>query len=308
MARLRFITRVFQLAGLLAIVCSAGQAHAFRIHTLSSLTTGGSSNTRFGYVETDTGIYTSITAPIAGGTYRNLVAKNSNFYTTRGNSPNAELGVLDLQGNFSLIGSAAPNNIDQQIYGMTFGADKKLYSYDFTNNDLGIINTSNGTYSNPVSSGFTVASPQGGRLATVNNVMYGIFRTSPTAANDAQLRTITVNSPTSVTYTTLSSGTNTLYRNMILTAYKQELYGLFGDGTAGKQALYKINLATGAPTFFKNITNAPGTPIGQQIGTFFHGAAVVPGPLPILATTVILGSVRRMKKLSSRLSSLKQIA
>ncbi|MFM7438932.1 MAG: hypothetical protein ACKO2V_10060 [Snowella sp.] len=303
---MRFATRILQLAALLAIVCSGGQAHAFRIHTLSTITTEGSTNTRFGYIETDTGIYTSIKVPIGPAVYRNLVAKNNNFYTTRGNSPSAELGVLDLAGNFSLIGSAAPNNIDEQIYGMTFGSDNNLYGYGFTNNSLGVINTSTGTYGSPVSSGVTVVNPQGGRLATFGNQMFGIFRTSPTTATDGQLRSITVNSPTSVTYNTIK--TSILYRTMILAATSKGLYGLFANGTSGQQALYTINTTTGVPTFWKNITNKAGTPAGQQIGTFFHGAAIVPGPLPILATTVIFGSVRKMKKLSSRLSSLKQIA
>jgi hypothetical protein len=308
MNRLRFATRSLLAAGVLSVVCSAGQAHAFRIYTLSSLTTGGSTSTRFGYVETNTGIYKSIKAPVGPAIYRNLVWNSRNFYTTRNNTPNGEFGTLSLTGDFTLIGSAAPNNIDQQIYGMTYGNAQNLYSYDYTNNALGTINTSNGTFNNPVSSGFTVTGPQGGRLTNVDGVMYGIFRTSPTAANDAQLRRITVNSPTSVTYTTLSSGTNTLYRNMVLASYQGSLYGVFGNGGTGSQALYKINLTTGAPTLWKTITNAPGTLVGQQVGTFFHGASNVPGPLPILATSVILGSVRKMKNLSRRLSGLKQTA
>ncbi len=71
-------------------------------------------------------------------------------------------------------------------------------------------------------------------------------------------------------------------------------YRNFGNGTAGQQKLYTINTATGALTAGPTIS-------GTDLGTYFHGAGIVPVPEPstyalaAIATGVMAYLARRRK-------------
>ena len=53
---------------------------------------------------------------------------------------------------------------------------------------------------------------------------------------------------------------------MSLSSDGNTLWGLYGNGTSGQQALYSIDTATGTPTLVSSIT-------GTNLGTRFYGAS-----------------------------------
>ncbi len=87
---------------------------------------------------------------------------------------------------------------------------------------------------------------------------------------------------------------NTTYAKIVLANDGTTMFGIFGDGTAGQQKLYTINTATGALTAGPTIS-------GTGLGTFFHGAGIVPVPEPstyalgTIATGVMATIARRRK-------------
>ena len=88
--------------------------------------------------------------------------------------------------------------------------------------------------------------------------------------------------------------TDAVYANMVLANDGTTMYGLSGNGTAGQQRLYTINVGTGVATAGPLIT-------GTGLGTYFHGAGIVPVPEPstyalgVIATGVMAAVARRRK-------------
>lgn len=150
-------------------------------------------------------------------------------------------------------------------------ADSTLYAYDYNADDTGIINTANGAWTvlNPNPGVFSNV-PMGGRYSIMNDIMYfaGDFATDSIG---------TMGYTASSTFQSIAA--NGIYANMVLANDGTTMYGLFGNGTAGQQRLYTIDVATGALTAGPLIT-------GAGLGTYFHGAAIIPEP-----STYALGAI-----------------
>jgi hypothetical protein len=284
-----------------ASVFAGSKAEAFQIYTLSSTAPGSTSPTRFGFVDSDTGVYTNV-ANLGVAAHRNLVASGTSFYTTRRAGTNTELGLISRTGVFSLVGT--PNNIGRAVYGMSRSPSGSLYGLDTTAspNTLGTINSSTGAWSLIGSTNFTQVNnntnSQGGKIAFHNGTLYLSGRTT----GPATTRFGTLNQTTGA-LTTITT-TNPLMQYMVLTSYEGVLYGLYANGSTATPAvlpgLYTIDVATGASTRIRDITG-----FGSSI--YLHGASAVPAPLPMLGAAAVFGSVRKLKGFSKRLSSLKGI-
>lgn len=281
-----------------AVIASSGEAKAFFVYTLSSSATGSTSPARFGYVDTFDGSYTQI-ANIPSAVHRNLVVDGSNFLTTRGSGTSTLLGTLTRSGSFTSLGT-----VGRTIYGMSKSRDDILYGIDSTATAgrAGTISQSNGAWTalNSFSPAQTFQNPSGGRLAFNAETLYMAYRSGTGATAVNALARVTLG--TTPTITNIS--TNSLYRYMVLTSYKDDLYGLYADGTSGSQKLYSIDtdinsLTYGTPTLLTSIS-------GTGLGTFFHGAASpVPAPLPILGVAAIFGRIRKLQSASRKLLHLK---
>jgi hypothetical protein len=278
-------------------LASGSRVHAFQIYTLSSATAGGGNPTRFGFIDSDTGIYTNI-ATLGVSPVRNLAARGEFFYTTRRVNTSSELGLLSRTGVFTLIGSA--NNIGRTVYGMGFALTGQLYGYDLAGT-LGTINTTSGAWTTVGTSGVTMVTnatnPQGGRSSFLGSSLYSAARTAtpaPTANRFGSIATAPV------AFNTISN--NALYQYMVLTSYQGTLYGVYSNGSTATPAvspgIYSIDVATGNPTLVRNVT-------GFGSSFYLHGASAVPGPLPLLGAAAVFGSVRRLKTTTKRLAKLK---
>ena len=60
-----------------------------------------------------------------------------------------------------------------------------------------------------------------------------------------------------------------VFQQMVLASDGTSLYGVFGSGTEGQQALYTINPTTGTSTFLRSVS-------GSGLGVNFYGAGFVP--------------------------------
>lgn len=64
------------------LVINGSRVEAFQIYALSSVTPGGDNPTRFGFIDSDTGIYTTI-ASLNVSPIRNLASRDGSFFTSR---------------------------------------------------------------------------------------------------------------------------------------------------------------------------------------------------------------------------------
>jgi hypothetical protein len=262
------------LRSVLTLACLFGFGHAalaVDLYVLSNNTIAlGSASTDFGRIDSKTGTYTSI-ASLSGDVW-NLAWNPSagNFFTTTNNIIfESNLSTLTTGGALSSPLGA----IGQNIYGMAYRtADSTLYAYDFNFDDTGTINTANGAWTVlNTNLGIVSSIPPGGRYSIMNDIIYFAGSLSPA-------RFGTMGYTASSTFQSIA--TNETYRNMVLANDGTTMYGVFGNGTAGQQQLYTIDVATGALTAGPLIS-------GAGLGTFFHGAATtVPEP-----STYALGAI-----------------
>jgi hypothetical protein len=271
--------------GLMVLLAGSASVPAVDIFVLSNNTNPfNSASTDFGRIDSATGNYSSI-ASLSGDVW-NLSWNQAagNFYVTQGSGSGATLRTLSTTGTIS----ASLGTIGKSIFGMAYRtADSTIYGFDYVNDDTGTISTSNGAWTVlNASPGIGSNAPIGGRYSIMNDTIYmanALFGNGTFG---------TMGYTSSSTYQSIVN--NILYSNMALANDGTTMYGIFGDGTAGNQKLYTINVATGALTAGPSIT-------GTGLGTYFHGAGIVPVPEPstyalaAIATGVMAAIARRSK-------------
>ncbi len=254
-----------QLRSLYALMITCGfvsTAPAVDIFVLTNnAQNDGSANTNFGRIDSDTGSYSSI-ASLTGDIWN--LAWNSTtdeFYATAAvGSANSNLRTLTQTGTLS----SSIGSIGRSIFGMAYReSDSTLYAYDYNSDFTGFIDTANGAWNTLNSSpGFSAGLPAGGKYSIMNDTLYfagwsgaGRFGTMGYTASSTFQQ---VAQDLSFTYMALANDGTTMY-------------GVYGNGSSGQQRLYTIDVATGARTAGPLIT-------GAGLGTYFHGAAIVPEP------------------------------
>jgi hypothetical protein len=270
-------------------------ASAVDIYVLSNDDNGVySSNTSFGKIDSTTGAFSQIGFlppdtmnitwnPYAGGY----------FFVTQDAGGSTNLRQLDPGGGLSVpIGSP----IGFTMYGMAYRtSDSTLYGYEYNSDSTGTISPTNGGFTvlgqGIINSSYSV----GGRYSIMNDTMYFAFNDS---LNGADFGTIGYSA--SSTLQTITS--NALYQYMVLANDGTTMYGIAGNSTPGQQRLYTIDVATGALTSGPLITGTAFDPAtGLGLGTYFHGAGIVPVPEPstyalaAIATGVMAAIARRRK-------------
>jgi hypothetical protein len=161
----------------------------------------------------------------------------------------AQIGV-DLGSNKTFHGLAYRN------------ASSPLYAAEYQGDDTGTISQTAGGFSIQADSPASMSTPLGGRYAIFNDTLYF-------ATGNSSNRFGTVDFGSGA-YTNINSD-NGLLRYMALASDGTTLYGLYGDGTANAQQLYTIDPANVSTTLLTSIS-------GDGLGTYFHGAAMVPEP------------------------------
>jgi len=217
----------------------------------------------FGKIDTTTGAYTNIQS-IANPRILNLAWNPvaGNFYTTDSSGTTEYLKTLSTEGALSgPIGSGLGQF--QNFHGLAYrNASSPLYAAEYQSDDTGTVSQTEGTFTMQADGPVSMSTPIGGRYAIFNDTLY--FATGNTSN-----RFGTVNFDTGV-YTNINSD-NALLKFMALASDGTTLYGLYGDGNAGAQELYTIDPADGSTTLLTSIS-------GAGLGTYFHGAAMVPEP------------------------------
>ncbi len=273
--------------GLLVLLAGSASVPAVDLYVLTNNATNSDTSTDFGRVDSATGAYTSI-ASLTGDVWNLAWNPNAgNFFATEGASPTSTLRTLTSTGTLS----SSLGTIGRTVYGMAYRTtNSTLYGYDYDADDTGTINSANGAWTILNGSpGTSTGAPVGGRYSIMNDVMY--FAQS---SNSPGQGIGTMGYTNSSTYQPIVP--NATYANIVLANDGTTMYGIFGNGTAGQQKLYTINTATGALTAGPTIS-------GTGLGTRFHGAGIVPVPVPepstyalaAIATGVMAAIARRRK-------------
>ena len=248
--------------GLLVLLAGSASVPAVDLYVLSNgNTAGGATATDFGRVDSATGAYTSI-ASLTGDVWNLAWNPNAgNFFATEG-ANSATLRTLTSTGTLS----SSLGTIGKSVYGMAYRTtNSTLYGYDYNADATGTINSSNGAWTILNSSpGTSMSAPIGGRYSIMNDVMYF-------AGNGGGGPIGTMGYTNTSNYQVIAL--DMTYANIVLANDGTTMYGIFGDGTAGQQKLYTIDTATGALTAGPTIS-------GTGLGTRFHGAGIVPVPVP----------------------------
>lgn len=269
----------------LAIACTGSMASAADIYVLENNLAGlNGSNTRFGRIDTTTGVYTQIAS--LNFTLGNLAWNQAagNFYVTEGAGASTTLRTIETDGTLS----SSLGTIGKTIYGMAYRhSDNTIYGIAYiASMESGAINPANGSWTTlNFSSGIGNPSPPvGGRSTIMNDVWYVGGNYSP------EIGIGTFAYTAGASYQQI--GSNPFFSMMSITNDGTTMYGLWGNGTTNTK-LYTINTATGASTQIATITGTTG---GN-----FHGAAMIPVPEPstyalgVIATAVIGLLARRRK-------------
>ena len=207
------------------------------------------------------------------------------FFVTEGLGASTTLRTLTTTGTLS----ASLGTIGKTIFGMAYRTNNStLYAYDYGADATGTLNTSTGAWTTLNSAAGTSANtPFGGKYTIMNDTMYIAGDLMPSGIG-------TMGHTATSTYSQIAA--DNTYTFMVLANDGTTLYGLFADGTAGNEKLYTINTSTGALTAGRTIS-------GTGLRTYFHGAAVVPAPVPepstyalaAIATDVMAAIARRRK-------------
>ena len=279
------------------VLTCVNMASAVDIYVLSNNDIyDSSSNTSFGKIDSTTGAFSQVGLVSILPNTENLAwnPNASNFFVTEGKSTATTLRTLTTDGTLS---SQIGSPIGKTIYGMAYRtSDSTLYGYDYGTDETGTIS--------PTGGGFTLLNlfpgvssniPIGGRYSIMNDTMYFAFNDN---ANGAGFGTIGYSA--SSTLQTITS--NALYQDMVLANDGTTMYGIAGNSTSGQQRLYTIDVATGTLTSGPLITGtAFDRDSGLGLGTYFHGAGIVPVPEPstyalaAIATGVMAAIARRRK-------------
>jgi hypothetical protein len=180
----------------------------------------------FGQLDTATGVYTLIADDIlSGDRARSLTSDGAGgFYMGVTNALDANsLYAVNTSGDVSMIGGAGQL---VAMYGMDRSSDGTMYGYDYNEDDLGVVNTTTGTWSSIGSSGASSNSPVGGRLAFMNGILYGAMDFYDGEFGSFNLAT--------GEFTEIA--TDAIYDSMVLASDGATLYGLNGN------SLYTLSL------------------------------------------------------------------
>lgn len=280
-------SRLGRLAlGLLVLLAGSASVPASDIYVLTHDAPGSNvSSTNFGKINSATGVYTSIASLSTSVLNLAWNPTASNFLTTAGIGSGTTLRTLTTTGTLS----ASLGAIGSDMYAMAYRTtNSTLYGYDYTNDQTGTINPANASWStlntNP---GVYSYGALGGRSSIMNDTMYIVGTITSVGIG-------TIGYSASSTYQQIT--TDAVYANMVLANDGTTMYGLSGNGTAGQQRLYTIDVVTGAATAGPFIT-------GTGLGTYFHGAGIIPVPEPstyalgVIATGVMAAVARRRKAL-----------
>ena len=249
------------LAAMASMIFAGAEARAENIYVLTNNVDDlDGTVTDFGRIDSVTGVYSSIAS--LTGAIGNLTWNPTagNFFATAANT--ATLRTLSTTGTLS----NSIGNIGHTVYGMAYRtADSTIYAYSYSD-QTGTIDSSNGSWTTLNGSpGLSTNRLVGGRYSIMNDAIY------MAATGSGVGRFGTMGYTASSTFQEIT--TNSLYVNMVLANDGTTMYGIYGNPTAGLQQLYTIDVNTGVATAGAFIT-------GTGLGTFFHGAAIVPEAVP----------------------------
>jgi hypothetical protein len=250
----------------------------------------------YGRIDTQTGNYThiaTINSSLANLTWSNSA---SAFYVTNtvgGTNGVIQLHTMDTAGSLSAsLGTiASGTNAGNSIYGMAYRpSNDTLYGYTRVNFRSGTITTAGVFVDNTVGGGLNVGAPIGGRYTFLNDTLY------TTGSNNSVIPATgyfgTVGTATNGVFTQTTTSNEFAFMQLAGDQASNTLYGIYGNGTGGQQRLYTINTGTGALTLGPLI-------VGANLGTYFHGATVVPEPSTYALGTLAaltLGAIGRRRR------------
>ncbi|MFM9024278.1 MAG: PEP-CTERM sorting domain-containing protein [Planctomycetaceae bacterium] len=281
------LSRCFALA---MVAAATNAACAAELFVLGQPTVQlNNQTTSFGSINTVTGTYTpiSLSGFVTGTNLVNLAYDHGidRFYTSTGDQgSDSFLRTLSKSGSVS----ASIGLINKNIYAMWY-ASGTLRAYNRTNQDVGTINTTAGSYAFTANANVTVPNRIGGRGSILSGVNYFI-NTNNTASSSLFG---SINLATGA-FTTIGSA-NSLFQNMVLASDGVDLYGL-RPVNSGTSELYTINVTTGQPTKLVDVTPAFGTVPLQYSGAAF----AVPEPsavaLALSGVAGLLAAARRRRR------------
>jgi hypothetical protein len=250
----------------LASVSLVTPAFAATIYTVDA--TGG-----FGKLDTVTGIYASIADNILGGGEPHCLTSDGvgGFYTEY----NYDLYAVNTSGDVSLIDLGGDL---VTMYGMDRSSAGTMYGYDYTNDNLGSVDTTTDIWSDIGYSGSSSSSPIGGRLAFQDGILYGAMFYSGGQFGSFDL----------VTGGFDMIKTDSIYISMVLASDGLTLYGLNGN------SLYTLNI---------DGTVQSELPITGVDAPEWTGASVsvVPEPASMLSTLALVSSGLMLRRRTKQL-------
>jgi hypothetical protein len=250
----------------------------------------------FGSIDTSTGTYTNIA--FFGYSHANLLWNGNSFYTINDYPDgSSSLKTIDNSGAVTDIGTTgggppffSPVILPgKTISGMAYNAtNATTYAYAYMDDALATINTTTGNLAEiaaPGSSGLYGGNQVGGKLAIVNNVLYGSLE-SYGVGNFGTFNT------DSGLFTSLA--TAPIYKEMNIFTDGATLYGLTSKASS-TNSLYTIDPVTGAVTLDKAITGSvPNYWSGASFASY--GSAAVPEPTTYALLCISLGVVGYARK------------
>ena len=282
-------SRLGQLAlGLLVLLAGSASLPAADIYVLTNNSDGNTPPpTNFGKIDSTTGAYTNIASfnlNLQGLAWGNSGQSMYVWDSTTG-ANSSPMMTLTTGGTLSasIATSKSPSGA---AYRMT---DSTMYVMGIVSEKSSTVNLTNGVVSTLNATRYKVNNPSGGAYAILNDTLYFAYSDYSVSGSG---RFGTLGFGAGGTFSQLSA--DPLYGKMNIVSDGTTLFGIYGNGSAGQQKLYTINPATGALTAGPTIS-------GTDLGTYFHGAAIVPVPEPstyalaAIATGVMAAVARRRK-------------